>query len=300
MYLCIIYQRTSRNARRWIGRWLDCFGPWRTEGWFGHLSSHGLRHFHRGLHLAIGAGKGPRSGHPGGAESGENGDVSAISSWCLFLLGCWLLLTESSYVDHSWEREIYIYTIIYTYCCSCLLHVTYIESIFCFDWSLILPLYIYVVCGSLSYECNVTVHCCLSHAYYIAMSMMYRGHIFSLTPTSLQEVKTKHVSLAQAWGHLDWAWSFSMANCYHRLPTNTVFHSHPSHILPFAIHFPFMFHSSSIHLPFAFHSTIMLIILHQLCRDCKFAPSGWALWWLGAERVWDILVLIHSADIVKF
>ena len=31
------------------------------------------------------------------------------------------------------EREIYIYTIIYTYCCSCLLHVTYIESIFCFD-----------------------------------------------------------------------------------------------------------------------------------------------------------------------
>ena len=58
--------------------------------------------------------------------------------------------------------------------------------------------YIYVVCGPLSYECNVTVHCCLNHAYYIAMSMMYRGHIFSLTPTSLQEVKTKHVSLAQA------------------------------------------------------------------------------------------------------
>ena len=221
--------------------------------------------------------------------------VMFISSWLLIVTYrkfiCWSFLRE---------RDIHIYNYIHIYCCSCLLHVIYIESIFCFDWSLILPLYIYVVCGSLSYECNVTVHCCLSHAYYIAMSMMYRGHIFSLTPTSLQEVKTKHVSLAQAWGHLDWAWSFSMANCYHRLPTNTVFHSHPSHILPFAIHFPFMFHSSSIHLPFAFHSTIMLIILHQLCRDCKFAPSGWALWWLGAERVWDILVLIHSADIVKF
>ena len=35
------------------------------------------------------------------------------------------------------ERDIYIYIIIYNYihiyCCSCLLHVTYIESIFCFD-----------------------------------------------------------------------------------------------------------------------------------------------------------------------
>jgi hypothetical protein len=35
------------------------------------------------------------------------------------------------------ERERYIYIIIYNYihiyCCSCLLHVTYIESIFCFD-----------------------------------------------------------------------------------------------------------------------------------------------------------------------
>ena len=40
-------------------------------------------------------------------------------------------------------------------------------------------------------------------------------------------------------------------------------------------------HSYVIHLPFIFDSTIMFLIFRQL-RACKFDPSGWALWWLGA------------------